>query len=52
LIAFGIVFSGFFASAAAIPTPSVPWNEKPATRNAERNAPKPPTNGAFAGSPS
>lgn len=41
LIARGTVFVGFFASAAVIPTISVPMNEKPAERRTF-NVPRPP----------
>src|ERR1700689_3661857 len=45
-IALGTFFAGFSVSAAARPTPSVPWKENPATKNTVSMEVKPPTNGA------
>src|SRR5882757_801947 len=46
LIALGTFFPGSVVSAAARPTPSVPWKEKPATKNTVSTDVQPPTKGA------
>src|ERR1700736_4250262 len=46
LFALGTFLPGSVVSAAAKPTPSVPWNENPATKNTISTEVKPPTKGA------
>src|SRR5882757_2503875 len=46
LIALGTLLLGSAVSAAANPTPSVPWKEKPATKKTDSTATQPPTKGA------